>query len=82
VLWKYDGESTSPDSAIILMFSIDLVAQMLQNLQGVMLINLLAWGNKFEMNNALTVKKDHQHALDIYPTFLTVFTCGQDGLFH
>jgi hypothetical protein len=46
-------------------FLTDLLPQMLQNLPVVMLINRLAWRNKFLMNDALTVKKDHQHALGV-----------------
>jgi hypothetical protein len=32
-----------------------------------MLVNHLAWRNKFLMNNVLTVRKDYQHALDVRP---------------
>jgi hypothetical protein len=46
-------------------FLTDLLPQMLQNLPVVMLVNRLAWRNKFLMNDALTVKKDHQHALGV-----------------
>jgi len=44
-------------------FSADLLPQMFQNLQVVILVHHLPWGNKFLVNNALTVKKDHQYAL-------------------
>lgn len=40
----------------------DLLLQTLQNLLVKMVINCLAWKNKFLMNNALKVKEDHQHA--------------------
>jgi hypothetical protein len=47
------------------MFLADLLRQTLQNLPAVMLVNCLAWRNKFLLNSALTVRKDHQHALDL-----------------
>jgi hypothetical protein len=59
------------------MFSMNLLLQVLQNLWGVILVNLLAWGNKFVINYALTVKKDHQHALNVcpdLPSFLHMWT--------
>jgi hypothetical protein len=34
-----------------------------------MLVHRLAWRNKFLVNNALTVKIDHQNALDVRSTF-------------
>jgi hypothetical protein len=40
------------------MFSTDLLSE-------VMLINHLAQRNKFLMNNTLTVKKEHQHGLEV-----------------
>jgi hypothetical protein len=46
-------------------FSVDLLPQTLQNLQVVMLVHRLAWRNKFLANNDLTLKKDHQYALDV-----------------
>jgi hypothetical protein len=58
------------------MFSVDLLLQMLQNLLVITLLNRLAWRNKFLKNNAFTVKKDHQHALDLspdLPCFLSVW---------
>jgi hypothetical protein len=48
-------------------FSADLLSQTLQELQVVMLVHRLGW-----RNNALTVKKDHQHALDVRPTFESI----------
>lgn len=45
-------------------FSADLLPHTLQNLV-VMLVNRLVWRNKFLMSNSLTVKKYHQHALDV-----------------
>jgi len=40
------------------MFSTDLLPE-------VMLINHLAWRNKLLMHNALTVKKEYQHGLEV-----------------
>jgi hypothetical protein len=45
-----------------------LAPQTLQNLRAIMLVHRLAWRNKFLVNNALTVKKDHQHAVDVRPS--------------
>jgi hypothetical protein len=50
-------------------FSADFLPQTLQNLQLVMLVHSLAWRNRFLVNNALTVKKDRQHVLNVRPTF-------------
>jgi hypothetical protein len=47
----------------------DLLPQTLQNFQTVMLVHRLAWRNKFLVNNGLTVKKDHRHALHVRPNF-------------
>jgi hypothetical protein len=52
------------------MFSADLLPQTLQNLRVVMLVHRLAWRNKFLVNNALRVKKDHQHALRVRPDLI------------
>jgi hypothetical protein len=40
-------------------FLAGLLPQTLQNLLAVMLVKCLAWRNKFVMNSALPVKKDH-----------------------
>jgi hypothetical protein len=50
---------------LLLTFSAHLLPQTLQKLPVVMLVNHLAWRNKFPMNNALIAKKDHQHAFDV-----------------
>jgi hypothetical protein len=48
-------------------FSADVLCVTLQILIAVILVNHLAWGNKFLMRSAITVKKYHQHALDVRP---------------
>jgi hypothetical protein len=58
------------------MFSADLSLHTLQTLLVEMLVNCLAWRNKFLLNNALTVKKDNRHALDVC---LASFGHGKDG---
>jgi hypothetical protein len=47
------------------MFLADLLPHTLQNFLVVMLDNHLAWSKKFLMNNALAVRKVHQHVLDV-----------------
>jgi hypothetical protein len=42
-----------------------LLPQTKQNIPVAMLVNRLGWRNQFLMNNVLTVKKYHQHALDV-----------------
>jgi hypothetical protein len=55
---------------------------MFQNMLVVMLVNHLAWRNKFLMNIVLTVKKDHQHALEVRPDLPRFFfRHGQERLF-
>jgi hypothetical protein len=57
------GESTSYGSTI----SLDIFSRLSpSDLPVVMLINYLAWRNKFLMNNALTVRKD-QRTFDVLP---------------
>lgn len=51
-------KSATPVSAIIWMFLVDLVLQMLENLAVVVLVNCLACRNKFLVNSAITVKQD------------------------
>lgn len=56
--------------------------QMLPNLAVVMLVNQLAWRNKLLMNNVITVKTDHQPALNVKPRLphfhLTQLHCWDD----
>lgn len=53
-------KSASHGSAIIWMFSADLVLQVLENLTVGVLVNCLACRNKFLVNFAITVKQDMQ----------------------
>jgi hypothetical protein len=51
----------------------DLHTHMSQNFLVVMLVNHLAWRDKFLMNSVLTVEKVFQHALNVgydFPWFL------------
>lgn len=66
MLVQCHGQSTGPNSAIVLILLVDLLLQMLQNFLVVMLLNRLAWRNKLLMNSTLTIKKD-QHALNVQP---------------
>jgi hypothetical protein len=50
-------KSASHGSAIIWMFSADLVLQVLENLTAGVLVNCLACRNKFLVNFAVTVKR-------------------------
>jgi hypothetical protein len=53
------------DAPSFWMFLVDVLPHILQNLLVVMLGNHLVERNKFLMMNALTVKINHQHILDI-----------------
>jgi len=60
-------------------FSVDLLSQMLQNFLVVKLVNHLALGNKFLINNDLTVKIDHHMLLMFDLTCLNIFWLERMG---
>ena len=51
-------ESATPCSAIIRMFSVDLVLWVLENLAVVVLVNCLACRNRFIVNIVIAIKQE------------------------
>jgi hypothetical protein len=73
---------SGPGFAIILDVFADLLPETLQNLLVVMLVNHLAWRNKFLMNNALQLEMITNMLLLFTLTYLAFFGCAEDGLFR
>jgi hypothetical protein len=59
------GETTSPGSTIIPYVFSKLAPSITAKSPSGMLVNHLAWKDKFIMNSAITVKTDEQHVLEV-----------------
>jgi hypothetical protein len=61
----------SADSTIFPIL-VDSFPQTLQNLTFILVVNCLAWRNKYPINSILIFRKYDQHALDVPPDLLSL----------